>query len=87
MFYKAVVQTILLFGAESWVVSKHIFSALEGFHRQIARRITGQAPVYLRREGQWSYPPIGNALEEEGMFTIVEYISRRRNRLVDFMAA
>jgi hypothetical protein len=73
MFYRGVVQTVLLFGAESWVVSKCILSPLEGFHWQNDRRLTGGAPVYLPQEGQWSYPPIENSLEEAGMLTIGEY--------------
>jgi hypothetical protein len=53
VFYKAVIQTVLLYGYETWVFTPRMLSKLEGFHRQIARRLTGRAPVYLRREGQW----------------------------------
>jgi hypothetical protein len=49
MFYKAVVQTVLIFGAESWAVSKRMLSALEGFHHQIDRRLTGRTPMENRR--------------------------------------
>jgi hypothetical protein len=51
MFYKAVVMAVLLFGSETWVVTTSMLQPLESFYPQIARRITGQALVYLRWEG------------------------------------
>jgi hypothetical protein len=86
IFYKAVVQTVLLFGSESWVLTPSMLGKLEGFHQQIARRLTGRAPVYLRSEGTWQYQPMGNAMEEAGLFSMNEYITRRRNKLVDYVA-
>jgi hypothetical protein len=47
MFYNFVVMTVLLFGSETWIVTPSMLKALESFHRQIACRITGRAPVYL----------------------------------------
>jgi hypothetical protein len=86
MFYKAVVQTVLLFGSESWVLTPSMLGKLEGFHRQIARRLTGRSPVYLRSEGTWQYQPLGNAMEEAGLYSMNEYITRRINKLVDYVA-
>jgi hypothetical protein len=42
MFCKAVVITVILFGSETWVVTPSMLKALESFHRQIGRRITGR---------------------------------------------
>jgi hypothetical protein len=47
VFYKAVIQTLLLYGSEIWLLTPRMLSKLEGFHQQIARRLTGRAPVYL----------------------------------------
>ena len=41
MMYKAVVQTVLLYGSESWVIMNAMMKVLEGFHHQIASRIVG----------------------------------------------
>ena len=87
MFYKAVVVTVLLFGDETWVVTEDMLGVLESFHRQIARRLAGCAPVYLRREGKWSHPPLGNAYEKAGLYTMEEYIARRKNGIVDYIAS
>ena len=40
MMYKAVDQSVLLYGSESWVVMGEMLNFLEGFHHQAARRIT-----------------------------------------------
>jgi hypothetical protein len=48
MFYKAVVQSILLFGSETWVMTNPMLKALESFHRRVARWIAGKQP-YLNR--------------------------------------
>eukprot|EP00978_Attheya_sp_CCMP212_P011353 scaffold28024_cov58-Attheya_sp.AAC.1 len=45
MFYKAVVQSILLFGSETWVVTKPMLQALEGFYHRVARRTEGEHMV------------------------------------------
>jgi hypothetical protein len=86
MFNKAVVQTVLLFGSESWVLTPSMLDKLEGFHRQITRRLTGRSPVYLRSEGTWQYQPLGNAMEDAGLYSMTEFITRRRNKLVDYVA-
>ena len=60
-FFKAVVQVVLLFGAETWVLTPRIEQALESFLHVAARRITRRQP---RRggEGQWTYPPLKESM-------------------------
>ena len=48
MVYKTVVQTVLLYGINSWVIPYSIMKVLEGFHHQIARRITGETDCCVR---------------------------------------
>jgi hypothetical protein len=86
-FYKAVAQTVLLFGSEAWVVTPIMMNTLESFHQQVARRISGRSPIYLWWEEQWSYPSFGNAYEKTDMYTIEEYVTRRRNKSVDYVAS
>ena len=45
MFYWAVVQAVLLFGAETWVLSEAMLRRLEGVHVGFLRHITGQRAV------------------------------------------
>ena len=41
MMYKTVVQVVLLYGSEIWVVMEATMTVLECFHYSIARRIMG----------------------------------------------
>ena len=51
-FYKVVVQEILLFGVETWVMTSRIGRTLGSFHHRVARRT---AVIWPRREmmGRW----------------------------------
>ena len=56
-FFKAVVQQLLLFGAETWVVSPMMERALSSFIHGAARRLTGRQPR-RGRYGKWHYPSL-----------------------------
>ena len=43
-FFKYVVQAVLFFGSETWVVTLHMRRALGRFQDQVARRLTGRLP-------------------------------------------
>ena len=43
-FYTAVTQQVLLFRAESWVLTKKMESDLDAFQGRVARRLTGRQP-------------------------------------------
>ena len=62
-FFKAVAQQVLLFGAETWVVTPRIERALKSFMHGAARRITGRQP---RRgwDRKWFYPSLEGAMKE-----------------------
>ena len=60
MFYQAVVAAVLLYGSETWVVSSYDLRALEGFHVESARRLTGMRPT--KRGETWVYPKSADVL-------------------------
>jgi len=85
MFYKAVVQSVLLFGCETWVESNAIMRSLKGFHHYVARKLSG-CQIRKRAEGDgWIYPAIGPALEVTGLAPIATYYSRRREYLLTWV--
>jgi hypothetical protein len=86
MFYKAVVQSILLFGSETWVMTNPMLKALESFHRRVACRIAGKQPYLHRRTGEWIYPPIDKVLEEVGLYSIEDYVQKRQNTVANYVA-
>ena len=72
------VQAVLLFGTETWVLTPRIERALEIFMHGAARRITGKQP---RRggSGKWTYPPLKEAIRETGFKRIRKTVTRRQN--------
>jgi hypothetical protein len=84
-FYKAIVQSVLLYGSETWVLSPAVLARLEGFHIHAAYRM---AKKHVPRRGphqQWVYPPSDKVLEECGMHTIEHYIDVRRETIAKFV--
>ena len=55
-FSTAVTQQVLLFGAELWVLTKNMESALDAFQGRVARRLTGRQPRQWR-DGNGYTPP------------------------------
>ena len=54
----AVVQVVILFGSETWVLTPLLEKGLAGFHHRSARRMAGMGPKHLP-DKIWVYPPIG----------------------------
>ena len=84
-FFNAVVQTVLLFGAENWVVTPRMGNALEGFQIQVAISLTGRLP-WRTPDGRWRYTLAAVAREEAGFLTMEEYIRRRKNTVRQYIA-
>ncbi len=62
MLYKATVQTVLLYGGETWSLSLLSMKPLEGFYIHAAWQMSGKRPV--RKEGgSWMYPCLEDVLQ------------------------
>ena len=71
--YKAVVESLLLCGIKSWLVTREMLKVLMGFHRQVVQRITGMmAKCEAGRE--WEYPVVEEAVDSAGLHPIRLYI-------------
>jgi hypothetical protein len=78
-FYKAIIQTVLLYGSESWTLTgRMIGSRLHSFHHRVARYITGRHIKELE-DGTYFCPSMKEVLNAAGMETIEVYMDRRRN--------
>ena len=75
-FFKAVVQQVILFGAEMWVVLLRMERALRSFIHGAVRQITGRQ---LRRgwDGKWFYTSLVGAMKEAGFTDFRKSITRR----------
>ena len=85
-FYKAIVQSILLYGAETWVITPKNMAKLRTFHRKAARYITNRH-IRPLNDGtdKWNYPSSESVLEDAGLFEIEVYIQRRRDTVFTFV--
>ena len=73
-FYVAVVQAVLIFGSETWVLNPRLDKYLEGFHHRAVRRIAVMGPK-RQQDGTWVYTPIGAVLATVGLEEIGVYIA------------
>ena len=55
--YKAVNQSVLLYGSESLVVTGYMLKVLERLHHQATRKITGMTET-RGAGGEWEYPQV-----------------------------
>ena len=65
MIYKAVVQTVLLYGSKSWMITGAMMKVLEAFHHHIARRLPGKMYPRLSEE-RWGFNLTEAAIEAAG---------------------
>ena len=82
-FFKAVVQQVLLFGAETWV-SPMMERALSAFIHGAARRLTGRQPR-KGRDGKWHYPSLESSMKEAGITDVRTSINRRQNTVAQYI--
>ena len=83
-FFKAVVQQVLLFGAETWVVTPKMERALSGFLHGAARRLTGRQER-REKDGYWYYPSLQGAMREAGLTDIRKSIANRQNTVAQYI--
>ena len=83
-FYKAVAQVVLIFGAETWVLTQRMEKALDSFQSMFARRLTGKQPR-RKTDRRWDYPPLAEALGEAGLEGIRKSVTRRQNKVAQYI--
>ena len=84
-FYKAIIQTVLLYGSESWTLTIGMIGRLRSFHHRVARYITGRHIKELE-DGTYFCPSMKEVLKAAGMETIEVYMDRRRNTVRKYAA-
>ena len=77
-FFKVVLQAVLLFRLDNWVVTPYMGKALEGFQAQVERRFMGQL-LQRKPDGKWIYTTEATARGDTGLLKMEEYIRRCQN--------
>ena len=79
IFYKVIVQTVLLYGHESWVMSDLAKSKVNSFHNRCSRFITRRN---ITLDGEtWIYPSRASTLQQADLLSIEQYIVKRRDTI------
>ncbi len=85
-FYIAVVQAVLLYGSEMWVLSTTALVSLDGFHIRAAYQMAVRHKPQRGPRHGWFYPKLKDVLEECGMSTLAEYITVCQRTIAVYMA-
>jgi hypothetical protein len=82
-FYLTIVQSVLLYGSETWVLSQYCLRRLEAFHHKCARWLCGR---HIRRlpDNTWEYPPSIEVLAACALSPLQTYIAKRRTTLLQY---
>ena len=83
-FYKAIVQAVLLYGSESWTLSKNKLREFSSFHNRVARYLCNDH-IRPLEDGTYYVPSTEDVLEKAGLFTIEHYIRIRRATVSNFV--
>ena len=75
LIYLVVVQSVLMYRSETWVLTPRIQKVLVRFHHRVDRRLTWQQPWKGRKRG-WLYLTMEDAMTEVGLQEEETYISR-----------
>jgi hypothetical protein len=84
-FYKAVVQSVLLYGSKTWKFTTITLVQLEGFHIRAAYRMAENHKPKKGPNHAWAYPWSSDVLQECGMATIFHYINVRRATIFQYV--
>ncbi len=86
-FYKAVVQSVLLFlyGSKTWNLTITALAQHEGIYICTAYQMAEKHKLKKGLHHKWVYPRSSGALQECGMDTISHYINVRRARIFQYV--
>jgi hypothetical protein len=83
--YLAVVQQVLLYGSETWVLTKHLLGRLEAFHNRCAHHMAHRH-IQRRSDGTWVTPSTVDVLRRCNLSPISTYIAKRKTTLLTHYA-
>ena len=83
-FYLTIVQSVLLYGADSWCITKSDMNKLNSFHLRAVRYLSGRH-IRKKTDGEWEYPNHTELLKQCGLLELEIYIQRRRGTLYKYL--
>jgi hypothetical protein len=84
-FYKAVMQSVLLYGNKTWNLTTTALAWFEGFHIRAAYRMAEKHKLKKGPNHTWAYPRSSDVVQECSMATISHYIDIRRATIFQYV--
>lgn len=66
------VQTVLLYGEQSWVINENVRNKVRGFHNRWARFLARGYVDLSKVKDKWTYPEIKNTLEVAHLLSMLD---------------
>lgn len=76
-FYRTIIQAVLLYGSESWTLTRTYRKMVDRFHKSAARRMAGVYPIEIT-EGEWTWPRSATYFKTCNLQTATDYICKRQ---------
>ena len=86
LFYKAMIQDVLLLGSETRSISLASILSLDGFHLLAARCMAGMMPRRSPNDKNGTYPATEEVLEATGLYTVQMYVEVHRTTVLKVAA-
>ena len=83
IFYRVVVQAILLYGSEAWILLLKMERNVEWIHTGLLCQITGKRQI---RDGTWETPGAEGVWEAAGTLSARTYIGIRQATVAQWVA-
>ena len=80
-----VVQLVMLYVSETWLMTTLIGNILGGFYHKVACSLMGRQPL-RGRYGIWVYPPLEDAMAETGFQEVDTNFYPHKNTVSNFIA-
>ncbi len=84
-FYKAVVQSVLIYGSKTWNLTRAVLAQLEGLHVRAAYKMARKYKPRKGLFGKWKYPSMKDVLEKYGLHSVEEYIQNCRTTIAMYV--
>ena len=82
--YVAVVQAVMLYGSDTWVMTLRVGWVLCVFHHRVACRLTGRQPR-IGQDGGWMYTSLKDMMVESVLLEVETYVSCHQNSVAQFI--
>jgi hypothetical protein len=80
-FYKTIIQSTLLYAAETWHLQQNAIAPIEVFHNYVIRHLSNRNIRKMPNSEIWIYPNMAMAYKDLSMLSIPEYIHKRKINL------